>query len=475
MVLIASAPSGYKRTGPPLGIAYLSAVLRKAGYSVNLVEPSPLDMPEREIIESAVSSKPLVTGLYCCTMDRYEAFNLAARIRKRLSETHITMGGPHVTFVDRETLRHVGCLDSIVRGEGEKTMLELVERVKDRSPLDGVLGITYRDGSEVHRNPGRPPIEDLDSLPLPDYELLPDLDLYAPQGIAGKRRSSVVMTSRGCLFNCSFCSSKPFWGGSRFRSPQSVGDELQYLVEEQGVEFVKFYDDVFTLNKERTIEICEQIVSRDLDIGFFILTRVDRMDREIIQHLREAGCEQIQYGLESGSQEVVDGVGKGIKVSRAREVLAMTSEAGIQSYLFLMLGLRGETEKDIEATLNFVYRNSRNIGTIEASINSIYPGSPDYHYCLDKGLIDEDIWFTYRNDDPLLYKDTPPFPSPIPLRRLKAYRRLIYLLKTGLTEKTTIRTLSAALGYVKNHFLHPDDMALLGPKLRRALSLKYER
>jgi len=470
--LTATLPTGYRRTAPPPGIGYLASVLSRADFSVTLLDPSPLGMSNEDVVQAAAREDPLMTGIYCCTMDRYEAFALASRIKAEVPETKLAMGGPHVTFVAEETLRRIGSIDVVVRGEGEVTIRKLADRLRTQGSLADVAGIAYKEAGKVVSNPARAPIDDLDSIPFPAYDLFPDLGLYAPQGIAGRRRSAVVMTSRGCPYHCSFCSSGPLWARCRARSAENVVDELEYLVSEHEVEFVKFYDDVFTLNRKRVQEICQGIIDRKLDIGFFILTRVDLVDIDTLRILRRAGCEQVQYGIESGSQEVVTGVRKGIDLGAAEKALSITKEAGINSYVFLMLGLKGETEHDIRKTMGFLARNAENIQDVETSVNSIYPGSPDYYECIEKGIFDEDIWFTYRNDDPLLYKDTPPYPSPIPLRRLEAYRRLIHLVKMGLKGRPIGETSMATLGFLRNHFTDPEELVLLGRGLKESFALR---
>jgi radical SAM superfamily enzyme YgiQ (UPF0313 family) len=268
---------------------------------------------------------------------------------KRLCPGAVTVwGGPHVSFADEDLLRNHTWVDVIVRGEGEETLVELMEKVRESGKFDNVLGISWRgtDGS-IHRNPSRPFREDLDQLPRPAWHLL-KLSQYRAFGDGAS-----VLTSRGCPHRCVFCVGRKMIGAKgRFRSPASVVDEMEALVQ-LGFRKIRVEDDLFTFRKERALAICQELTRRGLSVKWRAYARVDTVDIELLKWMRQAGCERILYGAESGSPEILQHIRKGITPEQTRRAVEMARDAGIGVLASFVLGLPGETPQTLRQTLKF--------------------------------------------------------------------------------------------------------------------------
>ena len=467
LLLTSAFPEGYRRTGPPLGIGYIASVLLNRGYDVEILDPSPLNMSLEDMKKEFQKSQPDIVGVYCCSTERYEAFKLAHAVKETSPDTVVVFGGPHPTALAEQIIERIQDVDLIVRNEGEITMGELVLAMEKGRNLATVEGLTFRDGNGVVSTPTRPFISDLDSLPFPAYSLYPPLNMYAPQGIAGKRCSGIIMSSRGCTFSCPFCYAPSFWGRMfRARGPKSVVDEMIYMRDALGVEFIKFFDDAFTLDMRRAEQICDEMVRRRTDLAFLILSRVDTISKTLLRKLRAAGCEEIQYGVESGSPRILSAIGKRITVERVEKVLRWTKDAGISTHVFMMQGLPGETIEDMESTFKFLRRNAHNIDGIESAMTMLLPDTPLYESAKKLGLVDEEVWFSFENENKYLQRDPfsrylPPYLENFDVEELIKYHRLVYIL-FHLQKRRLKKALPAVAGYlVHTHHALKDIKELL--------------
>jgi len=472
ITLIAACPIEYKRTAPPPGIGYIASVLMNEGYEVNFIDPSPLNLTSKDVRKIFQDTQPDVAGIYCCSTDRYEAFDMAKSIKEVSPDTTVVMGGPHVTATANITLERIPSIDIIVRHEGEVTMKELMNRLNEGGHIHDVKGITFRKEGNVVSTPPREFIQDLDSLPYPAYHLYPPFEKYAPHGVAGNRRSCVIMSSRGCTFSCPFCYAVEFWGRRfRARSPKSVVDEMEHLKDEFEVEFIKFFDDAFTLDPRRAEKICDEIIRRKVGLKFLILSRVDTINRQLLKKLSDAGCEEIQYGVETASPRLLKDIGKGITIDRVESVLKWTKEVGIQTYIFMMQGLPGETLEDVELNFRFLKRNQKYIDIMESAITMILPGTPLYYKAKSLGLVDDEAWFSYEPNNEFLSRDPfsrylPPYLENFKLEELIRIHRLTHIVfhTQGMPGA---RALRAILGYLWNYLRSPSEYSDLIRTLAR--------
>ncbi|HLC00785.1 MAG TPA: radical SAM protein, partial [Candidatus Bathyarchaeia archaeon] len=289
-----------------LGLGYLAAVLEKNHYQVDVIDCQVLKLSFDEFRNELSKRKPDVVGMTATTLT-YNSALQTARIAKEVHPNCVTaLGGPHVTFWDEKALQECPQLDVVVRREGENTMLELVQRIEKGKDYSDVVGTTCRRNGKFVHNPDRPYIEDLDSLPFPARHLWPMEKLRETEDIL------YLATSRGCVYWCEFCTTVRMHGRKyRIRTPKNVVDELEFLHKTYNVTNFTFCDDAFTVDQTRTEELCSDILRRGLKIKWNCGTRVDMLTKELLVKMKEAGCISVWFGVESGSQQVLDAMKKG--------------------------------------------------------------------------------------------------------------------------------------------------------------------
>jgi radical SAM superfamily enzyme YgiQ (UPF0313 family) len=368
----------------PLGIGYLGAVLEKNGYSVNVIDCQALKLTHSDFEREITKHQPKVVGVTSTTFT-YKSALKVAEIAKQAHPNCLTiLGGCHVTFWDDEALEECPQLDMIVRKEGEYTLLEIVNRLGENKRIDDVLGTTCRKNGKTIRNADRPYIENLDALPFPAHHLLPLNRFNA------RARIFPLVTSRGCVYWCNFCSAVRMFGRRyRMRSPKNVVDEMQFLNERYGASKMTFYDDAFTVDKLRVERICEEIQNRKLKIEWDCETRVDMVTKDLLQKMKKAGCIAVWFGVESGAQKVIDSMGKSERastyVTQTRRAFKWANETGLMTVANIIFGFPGETRDTALETLKFV--EELNPNEIGYYIATPYPGTPLYDYVKEKGWL----------------------------------------------------------------------------------------
>jgi radical SAM superfamily enzyme YgiQ (UPF0313 family) len=335
----------------PLGLAYIAAVLQEAKHEVKLIDAAALNLTDEQIINETAQFQPLLVG----TPGYSRSLSVATKLKTRLG-LPIVIGGPHVTALVNDTMKNK-CFDYAILGEGEATFAKFAEATERQEDVSTVNGIIYKRGEEIVRTGPSPFIDNLDSLPFPARELLPPLSQYRPSPASCKRLpQATMMTSRGCPYHCAFCDRSVFGNHPRTRSPSNVVDEMEVLVDKYGAKEIRFWDDIFNINQHRVIGICKELLSRRLDVPWTCLARVDHMNAEVLDAMAKAGCWQVDYGIESGNQAVLDGIMKGQTLGLVERVVKMTRKAGIGVRGFFMLALPGETKSTMEDTISFAKR-----------------------------------------------------------------------------------------------------------------------
>jgi len=303
---------------PPLGLAYLAAVLERDGHEVGIfdlgLDP---DVPVADGVQRVCAFGPHVVGITAMTSLYHGALETAILLKANLGRP-IVLGGPHATVYPERVLRESPVIDYVVRGEGEETILELVRALgEDDRDLGGINGLTYRLRDEIISNPDRELIRDLDALPFPARHLfeLKRYGLCTPDG----QSMVTVLSSRGCPYNCSYCFKGIVGRTYRQRSPENIIAELRQVIDEYGIRNFYFIDDLFTLNQKRLDVLTGRFIAEKLDIRWQCLGRVDRVDAEGLRKMYAAGCRRIHYGIESGNQEVLQRIGKRIRLDQVRQ------------------------------------------------------------------------------------------------------------------------------------------------------------
>ena len=334
-------PSRFIQNEAPLGLAYLAAVLEKYDYDVKILDCLALKFSPSQIADRIKAYRPDVVGISCLTANRFDAFATATLTKKVSRDSVICMGGPHVSSAVEDTLEHVQAVDVVARGEGEITMLALVQIIEKDESFSKVSGISWRNnkGKIIH-NPDRPVIENLDQLPFPARHLLP-LDRYAsyympymPDNVQGKIFS--LIATRGCPYNCFFCQTPSFWGRRiRYRSVQSVVSEIEYCIDTFGYKGFRFHDDTLTVNRNWIIEFCNELTRRGIDSPWSLCGRVNLVDEEILNKMKKAGCYSIAFGIESGDPQILRNMNKQIIVEQIENAVKLTKRVGILPFGYL--------------------------------------------------------------------------------------------------------------------------------------------
>lgn len=332
---------------PPLGIAFLAGALEAAGIEVRVLDyvvfPYSKDLLAREL----AAFSPDIVGATSVTMTFDDAIAVIKDVRHIDPDVVTVMGGPHVTFCASETLATFPELDIIVLGEGEETVVELTHAIERGNDPRDIPGLVYRKGSETVDNGFRERWVDINALPAPARHLLP-LGRYRALGMA-----IGMTTSRGCPFNCIFCVGRKMVGAKvRYRHPQKVVDELEYL-NTLGFPQINLADDLFTANARHCIDICDEIIRRKLQVTWTSFARVDTVSREMLAKMREAGCHTVSFGVESGNAGILKTIKKGITIQQVIKAVDLCNEVGMAPHASFILGLPGETPETLNETIDF--------------------------------------------------------------------------------------------------------------------------
>ncbi|MEM3736807.1 MAG: radical SAM protein [Candidatus Bathyarchaeia archaeon] len=383
---------------PSMGLAYLAAVLERANYKVEILDAPVYRMTFDQLRDEFVRRKPDIIGLTATTATINEALR-AARIAEESSpDSKILLGGAHFTFTPEQTMRENPAIDIGCIGEGEETIVELVKTIEAGGDLKQVKGIVFRRDGELVRTPPRPLIANLDSLPFPARHLLPMGEYRA---FGKKRILGTILTSRGCPFQCVFCSSSLLFGKKfRARSPKNVVDEVEEFQQAYKAPYVEFVDDTFTLDRKRAEAICDEIKRRKLGTVWVCSTRVDILTRELLETLKSAGCVMIYFGVESGVQRVLDLMKKGIKVEQSIRCMKWARELGIKTVASFVIGMPGETKEEIEQTIRFAKKLDPDYA--QFSVATPYPGTELYEMAKEQGLLLTENWSRYTVIKPVL-------------------------------------------------------------------------
>lgn len=417
----------------PVYLAYAVAVLEQAGIDAHFIDGVAEDLSIRSFVSKVEKTNPELILMECSTPSIVSDLSTAESLKKVLGRSFLALMGPHPTYFHKEILRNNKFVDAIIRGEFDFTIRDLALTLQNQDQLDAVKGISYRVGNDVHVNEGRPPIENLDSLPFPARDKVQS-DSYREAVFTGEKCTTIV-SSRGCPYQCVFCLWPRIMYGRQYRSrsPKNVVDEIEDVVDNHSVDEIYFDDDCFALNKKRLVRICRGIRERGIDVKWMCQSRVDNVDRQLLEEMKKAGCHYIKYGVESGSQRILEAMKKGITLEDARRAFALTKNVGIKTQAFFLLGLPWESRETLEETIRFSIELEPE--SAQFAVVVPHPGTELYDLCLQKGWLDYQSWedFDCRraliNTENLSSKDVERY-------RTKAYRKFYfrpaYILRTTL-------------------------------------------
>lgn len=359
-----SSPIG---CNPPVSLLYLAAAARDAGHEVTVLDVDEHSFSRDDIARWVGDQRPQIVGIPSFANNLTFTYRLVNKLTDGNPSWKILLGGPHPTAVPEEVMRKIPGCDMVLRGEADRSIVELLNCVDAGGELDEVKGLSFRRGDKIIHNPDAPVLEELDALPLPARDMLGKAykrGIYWRLGHRGT--TDIIITSRGCPYNCNFCSK--VCSVFRMRSIENVMGELR-TIRSMGTRNVHFMDDLFVSDRERCIAICRMIRDENLGMRFKVRGRVNTVDEELLAELKAAGTKAIVYGLESGSQKILDAMNKRTTVEMARKAILATKRLGIEVYLDCLIGYPGETEETIAETEKFILE----VKPTAVAIEVLYP------------------------------------------------------------------------------------------------------
>ena len=408
MKIIFINPPAWNFTGqtnancPVLGVMYLATILDKAGYQAKVIDAEALGWSWDKLAQEIKQENPDVIGLTSTTLFMPVLYKTADVCRETLPQVKILAGGFGPSLEPEKTLKECPSIDILGLGESEITIIELIRCLEANGDLSKINGLAFRNQSgDVIKTAPRPLIEDLDSLPLPDYRLInPPFSFY--HGVFGVYKgialpNAVMVGSRGCPHRCIFCCNagkKP-----RFRSAKSIADEIEFYKKELKVKSIQFYDDEFVgMSSGQNAwvrEVCQEIIDRGLDdLGYLCQGRCSRfLDLETLKMMRRAGFRWIWWGVESGSQKILDRIKKDLKIDDIYYSFKLAKKAGLLSLMFMMVGFPDETKEDVKKSADLI--KGIKPDKIRIHITTPLPGSELWEELYQKGQIDEFDYFKY--------------------------------------------------------------------------------
>jgi radical SAM superfamily enzyme YgiQ (UPF0313 family) len=332
----------------PLGLISIATILSENDIDVEILDINRLakDTTYQNIPDEILSRTPQIVGFSAMCNQYPSILNLARRCKELNPAIVVILGGPEPTIVDRETMKAFPFVDLIVRGECELNIVRIIRALINESPTSDLPGITYRNNGQVNRNPSLPPIMDLDLLPLPDYELVPNINSF---------KTAFLEVGRGCPYECTFCSTKDFWQRKfRLRSTKKIIELIKNLQSKYMFKNYSFQHDNLTVSKKRIRELCEGLQKENLKIAWSCSTRIDCLDDNIVDWISNAGCNKIFLGVESGSPRMQKIIKKKLDLSKAGKVVRSLTSHGISATASFIIGFPDEHLNDIRHTINLM-------------------------------------------------------------------------------------------------------------------------
>lgn len=371
---------------PPLGLAYIASYLEKYSFKVKIIDANALRIEDEKIIET-IENEPIIVGITAMTPYINSAWRIAQTIKQKFPKTLIILGGHHPSVLPEESLKEE-FIDIIVIGEGEETMKELAMAIINKSlSIDQIKGIVYKAGSnEIKYTQPRSLIENLNELPLPAWHLLPFPKKYMPSAYK-KLPVATIFTSRGCPYGCTFCHAGILGKRFRGRSPENIISEIESLIKYYGIKEFHIADDNFTLDANRVMKFCDLLIKKNLNLPWACVggIRVNTVNQhpELIEKMTKAGFYRTTIGIESGNQQILNNIQKGITLKQVKEAVKILRKNKIFFGGFFMIGNYGENEKTVADTIRFA--KSLPLNYAQIMITTPYPGTKLYEQVMKEG------------------------------------------------------------------------------------------
>lgn len=387
-------------TFPPLGLLYIAASIKyDTDWEVEVVDAVADGLTFDQIRERLKISRPDAVGVTVMTHTLISSLEIAKAVKEVLPEAKVIFGGPHAHLYPLESISFRS-VDYVVVGEGEETIAELLNYWNQPDKVIGIRGLYYKsnEGSIIHTE-SRNLIRDLDKLKSPALELVDYRKYYS--SMLGSSRVATMVTSRGCPYSCKFCARPNLGNEFRCRSPESIASEVEKYID-LGLRTIVFFDDTFTVNKKRVFGICKEFKQRHFNISWSVRANVNDVDFQMLKDMRSAGCEQINYGVESGNDEILRELDKGITIEQTLKVFKLTKQAGIKTGAYFMIGCPGETKEQMLDTISFALKLDPDYCYFTILVP--FPSTRIYTEGLAKGIFTHDYWSEFSQNPEIDFK-----------------------------------------------------------------------
>lgn len=378
----------------PLGVYYLASYIREYGHSVSVIDGEATGLTSGDILAQVINDTPEVIGISSTTVAFHRAIEVAAEIKERFLDLPIVLGGPHVS----SNVKHAMSFDIFnygVIGEGEFTFRFLLDFLASGGERSKIEGLAYRANGEVVVNPRRARITDLDCLPFPAFDLIPDLSVYNPPPSNYKKLPVVsVITGRGCPNLCTFCDRAVFGRTFHQRSPENIAEEIAFLWKKYSVREISFVDDTFTLRPDNIRKLFKNLDDRDIALPWTCASRINTVDFELLRFMKEHGCWHVSFGIESGDEEILKTIKKRISLENAKQVIAWCRKLGIRTKGFYMIGHPGETVQTMDKTIESALQMG--LDDVVVTLNTPIPGSEQYERVEEFGSLNKTDWAKFN-------------------------------------------------------------------------------
>jgi len=444
-VLLIHPPYEWQEKSPPLGLAYIAAVLEDAGFNVIILDMDVMGLKLDEIEQQIKIHNPGIIGISCMTLQAKRTIEIAKIAKKVDASVPIVVGGAHASALPEEML-NPGFVDYVVIGEGELTMKELVQKIFGGNiKPDEIQGLAFRKSGKIVKTKPRPLIPNLDDLPFPAWHLLP-IEKYNESEYGFDVNKSIfnVLSSRGCPYHCIFCASHILFGRKfRARSAENMFAELKMLNQKYGCTQIDFVDDTITVDRDRMMALCDLIINSNLQISWACNARVNTVTKQLLRKMKKAGCIRIDFGVESGDPVILKRIKKGITIEQVVKAHKDAKDVGLPINSFFMIGNLGEDIKSIKKTLALIDELTSNVCF---SISTPFPGTELYQIAKESGLLKVYDWDKYATGPSVVdYKPVMETDKMNQEQILQAFRYVLdYCLRLNIMRK-----------YGTKYFLNP--------------------
>ena len=378
---------------PPLGIMYIAAQIEKeTSHQVEILDAQVDELTYEQLKTEIEKRKPDVVGITTMTFTLIDVIKTAKIIKEINPNIKIILGGPHVIIYPTETI-NIKEVDFVILGEAETVIKPLLDNINNLDELEKVKGLVFKSNGKIINTGRSDLIKNLDDLPFPARHLTPYKKYY--WALSPYRPITTMFTSRGCPYQCLFCDRPQLGKNFRPASAKRVVDEMEEC-QKMGIQEIFIYDDTFGVDRKRVLDICADIIKRGIKIAWNIRTRVNTVDEEVLIALKKAGCQRIHYGVEAGTQKILNVLKKGITLEMVEKAFKLTRKAGIQTAGYFMIGSPTETKKDIMETIEFMKKLKPDY--VHITITTPFPATGLYELALREKVLKKDYWLEFAEN-----------------------------------------------------------------------------